>query len=136
MKGLHKRTFSAWEPVDDQAKKIFKRYKVGDVVELDHTARRNVKFHRKYFGVINLTFQNQDLTSDLNEFREAVQIAAGYWHYQKQIDGSETKRSDSISFSKMEDITFEDLYNKVFNVCLKILGCKSEELEMELLKFD
>lgn len=136
MKGLHKRTFGGWEPIDDQAKKILKRYKVGDVAELEHTARRNVKFHRKYFGVINLTFQNQDLTDDQNEFREAVQIAAGFWHYQKQIDGSEIKRSDSISFSKMDDITFEDLYNKVFNVCLHILGCKSEELERELLKFD
>ena len=111
MKGLHKRTFSGWEPVDEQSQKILKRYKVGDLAELEHKATRNVKFHRKYFGVINLTFQNQDITDEQNEFREAVQIAAGYYHYQKQIDGSEIKRSDSISFAKMDDITFESLYN-------------------------
>lgn len=136
MKGLHKRTLSGWEPVDDHGNKILKRYKVGDLVELEHTAKRNVRFHRKYFGVLNLTFLNQDITDDRNEFREAVQIHAGFWHYQKQIDGSEIKRSDSISFSNMDDITFSDLYNKVFAVCLKILGLKSEQLEKELLRFN
>ena len=135
MKGLHKRTFSAWEPIDEQAKKIFKRFKVGDLADLEYTATRNIKFHRKYFKVLDLTFQNQDITDDRDDFREAVQIEAGFWHWQKQIDGSEAKRSDSISFPKMDDLVFEDLYNKVFDVCLKILGCKSEELELELLKF-
>ena len=136
MKGLHKRSYSGWEPVDDSAKKIFKRYKFGELVDLEHKAVRNIKWHRKYFGIINLTFMNQDLTEDKNEFREAVQIHAGFWHYQKLLDGSEVKRSDSISFAKMDDITFGDLYNKVFTVCLHILGCKSEALELELLKFD
>ena len=136
MKGLHKRSFGSWEPIDENARKIFRRHRVGDLVELDFKAIRNVKFHRKYFAVLDLTFQNQDLTNTREDFREAVQIHAGFWHWQRQVDGTEIKRSDSISFGKMDDITFEDLYNKVFNVCLKILGCKSEELELELLKFD
>ena len=135
MKALHKRSYSGWEPVDDNAKKIFKRFKVGDLVELEHKAVRNLRFHSKYFAVLNLTFNNQDITADRNEFREAVQIHAGFWHYQKLIDGSEVKRSDSISFAKMDDITFEDLYSKVFDTCLHILGVQSEELELELLKF-
>ena len=136
MKGLHKRTLSAWEPIDESAKKVFNRYKFGDLVELEHKAIRNVKFHRKFFSMLNLTFQNQDITDNQNDFREAVTIAAGFYHYQKQVDGSEIKRANSISFSKMDDITFSELYNKVFDVCLKILGLKSEELEKELLKFD
>lgn len=136
MKALYKRTFASWEPVDDNANKIFKRYKLGDVIEMDHKAKRNVRFHRKYFSMLNLTFQNQDITNNENDFREAVQIAAGFYHYQKQIDGSEIKRSDSIAFDKMDDITFEHLYNNVFDVCLHILGCKSSELELELLKYD
>jgi hypothetical protein len=136
MKGLHRKTLSGWEPIDESAKKIHKRYKVGEEAELENKKKRNIRFHRKYFGVLDLTFNNQDMTDNREEFREAVQIHAGFYHYQKLIDGSEVKRSDSISFEKMDDITFSDLYNKVFNVCLKILGCKSEELEMELLRFD
>jgi len=136
MKSLHKRTFTGWEAIDDQGKKILKRFKVGDLVEIEIKQPRNIKFHRKFFAVINLTFQNQDITDNTDDFREAVTIEAGYYHYQKQIDGTEIKRADSISFTNMEDITFGDLYNKVFNVCLKILGCKSEALELELLRFD
>ena len=136
MKGIFKRTYSGFEVSDENSAKIFKRFKFGDLAELEHKATRNIKFHRKFFAVLNLTFQNQDITEDKNGFREAVTIEAGFYHYQKQIDGSEIKRANSISFSKMDDIAFEDLYNKVFNVCLKILGCKSEELEKELLKFN
>ncbi|KKL98264.1 hypothetical protein LCGC14_1826130, partial [marine sediment metagenome] len=51
------------------------------------------------------------------------------------MDGTKTKEADEIKFTKMDDLQFEDLYNKVFNLCLHILGLKSEELEMELLKF-
>lgn len=135
MKGIFKRTFGSFEPIDENAHKIFKRYKFGDEIELEHKAKRNVKFHRKYFLVLKLTFENQEEIENENDFREAVQIAAGFWHWQKQIDGSETKRSDSISFENMDDIMFENVYNRVFDVCLKILGCLSEDLEMELLKF-
>lgn len=136
MKAFWKRNLSGFEPADDNAELILKRYKFGDLAEGEFKKSRNIKFHRKFFKVIELTFQNQELTDNKEDFREAVTIEAGYWHWQKQLDGSESKRADSISFTKMDDITFGELYNSVFNVCLKILGCKSEELEMELLKFD
>lgn len=136
MKGLHKRTYGSWEPVDENAKKIFSRFKFGDIVGIEIKQQRNTKFHRKFFAMINLTFKNQEITDSIDDFREAVTIAAGFYYNQRQIDGSEIKRAKSISFSKMDDLTFADLYNKVFNVCLNILGCKSEELEKELLHFD
>ena len=135
MKGLHKRTFSAWEPIDEQAKKIFKRFKVGELADLEYTATRNIKFHRKFFAVINLTFQNQDDYDNDLFFRKALTIEAGYYHWIPLMDGTKTKEADEIKFTKMDDLVFEDLYSKVFDICLKILGCKSEELELELLKF-
>jgi len=133
---LYKRTLSAWEPVDEDAAKTFKGYKFGDVVTFKITKTRNIKFHRKFFGMINLTYKNQDFASNINDFREAVTIAAGYFNYQNQVDGTVIKRAQSISFKSMDEHDFGELYNEVFNVCLKILGCKSEELENELLKFD
>lgn len=135
MDGLHKRSYSAWEPIDENAMKIFKRYKFGETAKLSNTIKRNIKFHAKYFKVLELTFKNQDLTNDSKTFRKIVQIHAGFWHWIKLIDGTSIKESDSISFENMDDLTFENLYNKVFNVCLHILGLKSEELELELLKF-
>ena len=136
MKGQFKKTFAGYECLDDNSKRIHKRHKFGEVVEFEHKQVRNVKFHRKFFSMLNLTFQNQDITDNQNDFREAVTIAAGYFHYQKQIDGTEIKRADSISFAKMDDIEFGRVYEDVFCVCLKLLGCKSEELELELLKYD
>ena len=135
MEGLHKRTFSAWEPVDDQAKKIFKRYKVGELAKLKNTIERNLKFTAKYFVMLKLTFENQDITDNKDLFRKLVQIQAGYYYWITLIDGAKQKESVSIKFEKMDDLEFEKLYNDVFNVCLKILGLKSEELELELLKF-
>ncbi len=135
MKGLHKRTFSAWEPIDEQAKKIFKRYKVGDLAELEHTIKRNLKFTAKYFVMLKLTFENQDITDNKDLFRKLVQIQAGYYYWINLIDGTKQKESVRIKFDAMDDLEFEKLYNDVFTVCLRILGLKSEELELELLKF-
>ena len=136
MIGQYKRTYSAWEPIDDNAKKIFKRYKVGDIADHEHTIKRNSAFHRKYFAVLNLTFQNQDFAKDFDIFREVVTIEAGLFNWVRLIDGEEQKRANSISFAKMDDLQFSYLYSKVFDVCLAILGLKSEELELELLKFE
>lgn len=136
MKGLFKRSYAGFEPIDENAKKIHKRYKVGEVAEFEHKIKRNIKFNAKYFAVLNLTFQNQDFAVTMDAFRKAVQIHAGYYYWINLIDGTKQKESLSIKFEKMDDLKFEELYNAVFNVCLKILGIKSEELERELLKFD
>ena len=135
MKGLHKRTWTGWEPADEQAKKIFKRYKFGELAELENTIKRNLKFTAKYFVMLWLTFDNQDITDNKELFRKLVQIQAGYYYWVTLIDGTKQKESVSIKFEEMDDLEFEKLYSDVFNVCLKILGLKSEELELELLKF-
>ena len=135
MKGLHKRTYSSWEPIDEQAKKIFRRYQYGDIAELEHKVKRNLKFTAKYFVMLKLTFENQDITPDKDLFRKLVQIQAGYYYWIDLIDGTKQKESISIKFESMDDLYFEKLYNDVFNVCLRILGLKSEELELELLRF-
>ena len=136
MKGLFKRTYSGFEPSDENSQKIMKRYKFGELAELENTIKRNLKFHKKFFAVLNLTFQNQDYTDNEKTFRKIVIIEAGYYHWIELVDGSKQKEANSISFENMDDIEFEDLYHHVFKVCLKILGLKSEELEMELLKFE
>ena len=133
MEGLHKRTFTAWEPFDENAKKIFKRYKVGELAGLENTIKRNIKFTAKYFVMLKLTFDNQEITDNKDLFRKLVQIQAGYYYWITLIDGSKQKESISIKFETMDDLEFEKLYSDVFNVCLKILGLKSEELELELL---
>ena len=71
----------------------------------------------------------------MDDFREAVTIAAGFCHDQKQIDGSFTKRANSISFAQMDQAQFEEVHNKVLTVCLKILGIKGEDFERELLNY-
>ena len=135
MEGLHKRTLSAWEPIDENAQKIFRSYKVGETACLGNTIKKNNKFHGRYFEILDFTFQHQDLTHAKKTFSSSVQIHAGFWHWITLIDGTKQKESDSISFENMDDLAFEELYNKVFDVCLHMLGLKSEELEMELLKF-
>ena len=135
MIGSHRRTLTAWEPVDDKAKKIFRRYKFGDLADLENTIKRNLKFTAKYFVMLKLTFENQDFADNDELFRKLVQVEAGYYYWITLIDGTKQKESLSIKFEEMDDLEFEKLYNDVFNVCLKILGLKSEELELELLNF-
>lgn len=135
MKILCKKTISGFVPFGDSEFEKFKKFKHGDVYEVDIKMKRNYKFHKKFFALINLTHMNQDYIDSFEHFRSAVTIEAGFFEWVKLLDGTEQKKAKSISFSRMDQAEFEEVYNRVFDVCLKILGLKSEELEQEILAF-
>lgn len=136
MKAYYKVGFNGYHIFDEDSKTIFKRHKFGDIVMGEFKSSRNIRLHGKFFMVIDLTFEHQNEFNDINDFREAVIVASGHWHWQKYFDGTSFRKADSISFVKMDDIEFGKVYSDVFNVCLQILGCQSEELENELLALE
>ena len=142
MKIFCKRTLSGFVPFGDTEFEKFKKFKLGDTYEVEVKLKRNYGFHQKFFAMLNLTFQNQSLTNNFDLFREAVTIEAGFCVEQPLFDGTIQLRAKSISFAKMDQAQFEEVFNRVLDVCLKVVGCTEKEfmneisrLERELLKF-
>lgn len=124
----------------DQKKKL----KIGQVYKVKVTKARNYEFHKKYFALINCAweYQNEGVARFFNQnieaFRKTVEIAAG--HYEKIYSlgrGEWIEQPKSIAFEKMDEIEFQQLYDKVkdvlFSTFLKKIS--EEEFMQNLVNF-
>ncbi len=110
------------------------KLKLGEFYEVEIKKKRNVKFHRKFFALLNICFENQDHFLTIDELRHYLTMKAGFYTVVKTPDG-EFYSPKSISFSKMDEVEFSDLYDKVFSQVLRLLGCDNEDLMNELKDF-
>ena len=116
----------AYDSDYEKAKKI----PLNEPFEVSYTKRRNARFHRKFFALINLCYQNQYKFNNFEHLRKELIICSG--HYDLIFDletGAQKKEAQSISFSKMDETEFNKLYTDVLNViCDKFLFDKEEVL--------
>lgn len=95
---------------------------------------RNIRFHRKYFVLIKMAFENQDQYQDIDDFRYVMQMKAGY--YKRIItDKGVTFLPKSIAFDKMDADEFESLYEAVWKVLYNTFAFERELFEQELNQF-
>ena len=132
------------KPLYDEDYDQKKMLKVGTVYEATIKELRNVAFHRKYFSLVNLSWeylneqQRAFFKEDVNAFRKTVEIAAG--HYEPVY--SVTRQSwlevpKSIAFDKLSETEFEQLYEKVKNVIFQMFipAVSKDEFEYVLKDF-
>ena len=109
----------------EQANKI----KVGEPYEYEYKNARNLAFHRKYFGLLNTVISNTEAFKDVNHLRAILCIEIGYYdELINPLTGEIKIIPKSISFSKMDNVEFEELYNKSIDYCCKVLLVDRQEL--------
>lgn len=101
--------------------------KGGRVVEADIKQKRNYKFHKKFFAMLNIGFEAFEperkeykgvvAEKNFDRFRKDVIIMAGFYDATYDIQGNLKLDAHSISFGKMS----EDEFNKVYNACCNVL---------------
>lgn len=106
---------------DDYEEK--RKLKIGEVYTAEIRLARNYQFHRKYFALIHCAweYQNEKVQEHFHNlkenFRKTIQIAAGHCDTYYSIARKEwIEESKSISFEKMEEAEFQELYNRVKDV--------------------
>ena len=95
---------------------------------------RNYEFHKKFFALINLGFENQDKYKDYTEYRTIKNMQAGFF---KMIITEKGKVfvPESISFASMDEIEFEEVYKKVLDIICSETKLTSKEIAEELINF-
>ena len=112
-------TIDGLRPCTDYDYDNKKRLKIGSVYEVEIREVRNYQFLRKYFALIRcayafLTPSQQEFIKSADGLRDTVQIAAGYFEMCYSIKRKEwVENSISISFEKMEESEFSELYEAV-----------------------
>ena len=129
-------------PLGDDDYEEKKKLKLGQTYSVEVKVARNVDFHRKYFALISYAweFLNEQETERFRtkeNFRKYVEVAAGHcdviFHPRLQ---EYVEIPKSISFGKMDNAEFSDLYRRVKDVIFSIIGNRLSEQEFERLLLD
>ena len=123
---LLKTSGNSFSPADQGSLEESNGIKIGATVKATVTQPRNLKFHKKFFALLNLGFehwhpeqlewQGIKASKSFEVYREQVTILAGYREVTYNLDGSVKVKAKSISFTKMDDLEFQKLYKSVFLV--------------------
>ena len=95
---------------------------------------RNVEFHRKFFALIKLGFENQEEYVNIEHYRKIITMKAGFYETIETLKGT-VYLPESISFDKMDQTTFEDVFSRVLDVIAKELDTAEEDIRNELNSF-
>ena len=132
---LIKASTGGYYPADTESRDKSDKLKIGETYKVKYSKPRNYAFHKKYFALLNLAFENQERYDCFEAFRDAVTMQAGHFDSHTSLAGTLVYKPKSISFSKMGcEIEFGKLYNRTINVILQyvMVGSTVEEIERVL----
>lgn len=82
--------------------------------------QRNSKFHRKFMALLNLGYDNQEYYNNFEDYREVMIMRAGFYKATHSPKGT-TYKAKSIAFENMDEVEFEELFNKVLDLTADML---------------
>lgn len=104
-------------PLDAGDLQQYKKLSLGSDVRVRVTMPRNIRFHRKFFALLQLVFDNlpEDLQHDRNIYSveallAAIKIDMGYYS-NVRVSGRNVIKLRSISFAKMDEAQFSRFYD-------------------------
>jgi hypothetical protein len=112
-----------------------KRIKVGDFLECEIKKPRNYRFHKKFFALIQMIFQNQERYNNIDDLREDLTIEAGYFVKRENIKGELIKRAKSISFANMDEHEFSELYSAVLDEIVKHFNFDKQDIILNVEQY-
>jgi hypothetical protein len=114
----------------------FAKMPINETFEIEYKKKRNPMFHRKYFALLNLAFQNQSDYRTLENMRHDIIVTAGFYdEIVNLITGEVYKKANSISFDSMDNITFNEVYEKTKDVITSWLGISNEAISEEVEQY-
>jgi len=131
MKLIVKKELSGFIPMSESYED-FNSIKQNEILSCEIKRPRNIQFHRKYFALLNIAYENRQILDNMtfDQFRKEIIKRSGFYDEYRDFLGMMIYDAKSISFAKMKADEFEELYSRSINVILKyiLVGMKDEEL--------
>ena len=114
-------------PADEEAREAISKMKPRQMVRVKYTTPRNYGFHRKWFALLNIGFDNWNppdnektgAVKSFDRFRRDITILAGHYNVVVRLNGTTRVEAKSVSFAKMTQEEFEALYSTTIDVLIK-----------------
>jgi hypothetical protein len=113
----------------------FGRVPVNAIAYWEFRKEQYSKFHRKFFAMIKVIFDNQDQYTNPKMFYKVLIMLAGYCEI-VQIEGKTLFIADSVSYEKCSQSRLEEIYDKVLDVALEkfCVGSTPKEIDKKVLE--
>lgn len=121
-------------PDSESDEELLRKIAVGEVVRVKLQRPRNILFHRKFFALLDVAFQNQEKYTNREAFRAEVTILAGHFEVRYRVNGDTVLDPKSISFAKMDEDAFAVFYQAAIDAILEnfLPGTDPESLQEEV----
>ncbi len=126
-------------PSDDASQAVLDGCKPGDVVRIQVSKPRHPKHHRKYWAMLKIVHEGtavQDLYPTTDKLHQAIKGALGYYSEVRLPDGKVFQVVDSIAFESLDQIAFQEFYDKAVNLIVTqvLPNLDRDDLEREVLE--
>lgn len=118
-------------PVNDSDLENLKRVKNGEMVKVEIKKPRNIKFHRKFFALLQIVVDNDERYANTNVVLHIMKLKLGHYESIVNTNGKMIYIPKSISFTKMDDTSFGEFYQQAVN---KVLSDFLPEWNEEVLE--
>jgi len=122
------RTLSGFKPAYDSDFELSKKIKLNEIYEYEYKKPRNYQFHKKFFALVKMVYDNQEQYTNIEHLRKDLIIESGNYDLRHDLLGVEIREAKSISFAKMDEIQFSELYNSVVDVIIKYFHFDKQEI--------
>ena len=122
-------------PADEECINTIQKIKNGDEILVEYKPKRNYKFHKKLFALMNLILQNQEHYKTVDNILEIVKFRAGYFETIVTHTGKKHYKTKSISYADMDNAEFEQFYSKALDVAFEITQMNERDIEKALINF-
>lgn len=123
-------------PLDKEAIEALSKIPNGSEVLIEYKPKRNAKFHRKGFALLNLVLQNTDKYTNINDLLVEFKLKSGHYEEHITTKGILMYIPKSIAFAEMDEAEFESIYSKWIDIALKhFVQMDKEELERQVINF-
>lgn len=132
---LVKQANNSFLPAYDSDYETMRKVKVGETIQVSFSKPRNIGHHRKFFALINMVFENQEIYKNQDHLRKELTMKAGYYDNYINHKGIEKYEAKSISFGSMCQDDFEDLYQRFLDAVEEIFQFDSELIKQNIEQF-
>ena len=137
-----RRTLAGLAPDGEEAAEALRRINHGATVRVEITQPRNIAFHRKFFGMLNVVYAACGDWASPRELLTELKYRVGHVDEQRIIDRATGEvlatitTPRSISFAAMDDAEFHEFFDRCVNViCAEmVVGLDDMTLREEVLR--
>ena len=105
-------------PADDDSFDTARKFKAGQTYPVKIWIKRNTQFHKKFFALLKEIYQNQDTYTNINDLRVEILLKTGFYDEHITMKGQIIYLPKSMSFENMDNVDFENLYNKTIDIAI------------------